>query len=173
MFGFGRKKDPKIYLGSIGVIPKPDSARADEKGLLRSEDFEAVLHCLLKEIFCLSPLRERSVEMDDDLVLDVFVANYQGGVFEAITSTEFFVPIFWRPEIELRARLTSVKTGQVIAVHVSRSKMRWRHYWSSVLTVKRLIGLTPVFTVKDMEPLFIEAAYGLLLKLKKAVKKYT
>lgn len=172
MFGFGRKKDPKIYLGSIGVIPKPGTARADEKGLTKSEDFEAVLQCLLEEIFCLPPLRERMVEMDDDLVLDVFVSNYQGGVFEAITSTEFFVPIFWRPKIELRARLSSVKTEQVIAVLVSRSKMRWRHYWSAVLTVRRLVGLAPMFTAKDMEPLFIAAAYRLLLKLKKAVKKY-
>lgn len=169
-FGLTRKKTPNIYLGRMGVVPKESWKRADEKGLFRYEDFEAALERLLVETFSLQPLEKRCIVKEDDLVLDIFVSRYQGGLFDGVFSAEFFVPIFWRPKVELKARLASVKTGKIVTVQVSRAKMRWRRYLSGLLSFKSMVGFSPMFAVRDMEPLFIEAAHALLVKLKRAAR---
>jgi hypothetical protein len=163
-----RKEKPHIYLGQLAIVPKEDWKRIDERGIFRSENLEVGLKKLLEETFVFQSLSERQVEAPRDLALDVFVSSYSGGAFDAFSSSDFFIPIVWRPEVELKARVTSVGTGKIVTIQSVKVKMRWGTYFSRVFSCRGVFRMEPLFDIKDVEPLFFQAAHQILLKIKKA-----
>lgn len=133
---FFRKEKPQIYLGQLAIVPKEDWKRIDEKGTFRTEDLEVGLKKLLEETFVFQPLSERQVEAPGDLVLDVFLSNYSGGEFDSFSSSEFFIPILWRPKVELKARVTSVRTGKIVSIQRVKIKMRWSTFFSRAFSFR-------------------------------------
>jgi hypothetical protein len=137
--------------------------------LFRTENLEVGLKKLLEETFAFQPLGERQVVNSTDLVLDVFVSNYSGGEFDSFSSPEFFMPILWRPRVELKARVTSISTGKVATIQRAKVKMKWGVYFSRVFSYRGVLRFRPLFDIGDLEPLFFQVALQILLKIKKAI----
>lgn len=160
---------PRIFLGQLAIVPREDWTRIDEKGLFRTEDLEVGLKKLLEETFAFQPLSERQGEAARDVVLDVFISSYSGGEFDVLSSSEFFIPILWRPTVELKVRVTSVGTDKIVTIQRVKTKMKWSIYFSRVFSYRGVFRMGPMFEVKDLEPLFFQASHQILLKIKKAI----
>ena len=166
---FKRDKS-RVYLGSISVAPRSDIKRHfNNIGLLdhqSAKELEESVHAKLLEIFNL-PLASALEEIkNSDLGLDILVPNHQLGNYIPANLYYFGMIGFWRPKVQIAARLYNLKKGKTIHTETVTVKMPWHEYIDRMLSWRGLTGIKPMFDSADMEPLLYRASLNLVSRLK-------
>lgn len=162
-----KREKPRVYLGAMLVASSEEWKSLDGWDLFKSVSLEDGLRKSLHSAVNLPPIDSREERKESDLGLELVIVNYQGGEFSAFQTTELFIPIFWRPKVELKARLYNLATGKTVHSASSKKKTPWRQFFSRVFSFNGIFRFKPLFDVKDMEVLLCLAAIETLAKLTK------
>jgi len=167
---FFKKKEFKLYLGSLTVAPRTDLKRhVDQWDILCQENIDSSLRKRLVEIFELPPANMIKQPTDADLGLDVVVPKFQSGDMVDIALGDFGFPLMWRPQVEVAARIYRIDTGKTVLTASSKSRITWKQYFSRLFTLRAFLRLRPLFDAKDLDFLLHQACLDLLKKLRAAV----
>ena len=170
MFSFLKAKEkPKLYLGSIQIVPRNEFFKSDEWGLFKGEDLEDSIKIKLEDLFSLPNVTKDQLVNDRDLALDIVVSKLQGGEFTSIQTVPFDIPIFWRPKVQIKARLFYINSKKTKSTFEVSRKMPWGQYLTRVFSFRGIIRIKPLFDSVDLEPILYSACENLIAKLAKAV----
>lgn len=174
-----RRQKPRVYLGTLAVVPRSDLKRHLEfpgfhsaYGLLDRDDVDTDLREALRDLFALPPAAGRDPKLDSDLALDVFIPKYQRGAFLPLAVGSAIIPLCWRPKVTITARLYCIETGKTRASYVVNEKARWSEY---IRRIPRLAALflvndvEAVFTSQEIQRLFYQGAIRLLQKVQRDI----
>ena len=164
-----KKKKPRVFLGTLAVVPRTDFKKIDEWGIFKKEDVDSELRKSLEEIFNLPMASEIDNPLKNDLVLDVIIPKYQLGGAWDVELGVFGFPIFWRPKVEIKSRLYNLKSKKTKKVFSATEKLNWGAYWSRFFSWRGLFRFRPLFDKDDMNQLMYKACHKLLLKMTKSI----
>lgn len=133
--------------------------------MFKNEDLDFSLRQNLNEIFVLPSVAEIECPKNNDLVLDVAVTRFQSGDAWNFLLGSYEIPLFWRPQITVSARLYYLKSQKTKSTYTITEKIKWRDYFDRLLTLRALFRFRPLFDAKDMEHLLWKASHSLLLKI--------
>ena len=160
-----KKEKPRVYLGALAVV-----ARTGIKKNFDSWDFSGSLELdgklkeSLIEIFCFPLSSSIHEALENDLVVDVLISEFQLGA--ALISD---IPIFWRPKITLVSKLSYLKSGKTKKLLSVTVKMPWAEFVSRLLTLQGITQFKPAFNSNDLEKLLHIASYKVLTKIKNSM----
>lgn len=161
----------RVFLGALGVVPRRDFKRYFEypewRGFRHLWSFrppadEPALLEALRDVFVLPHISTRTDPTDTDLALDVWARDFQRGelapVEIRVPGFQFGFDFFWRPKVELVARLYTIDNDKTIKTYTVTERCTWKEFLARVLQ-RRLIILpfVPLFTGKDLQQLVYRA----------------
>lgn len=162
-----KKEKPRVYLGTLAVVPRTGIKKSfDSWDLTGIVELDGKLKESLAEIFCIPPSTSRSDVLENDLVLDVLISEFQLGT--ALFSDIPF-PIFWRPKVTLVSKLSNLNSGETKKVISVTEKMPWKEFFGRLLTLQGLIGLRPSFNINDLEKLLFIGSSKVIMKIKSSI----
>jgi len=162
------KEKPNVYLGSLVVAPSDSwTSESEGWGLFETTDLEAGLRESIEKVIELPRRRDIDSHKETDLALEMVVVEHQGGEFDSLSTSEIFLPIFWRPKVKIKARLYEIKSGKTFAVASSKKSITWGDFFNRSFSLRGLFRFSPLFGNKDMEALLCLAAIDVLQSLKK------
>lgn len=168
MFSILKKKEKsKLFMGAIAVVPRSEFMKVDEWGLFKGESLEDSVKVKLENLFSLPHIPESNSVNDQDLALDIIVSKIQGGEFTSLQTTPIDVPIFWRPKIQIKARLFYINSKKTKSTFEVSRKMPWGTYLNRVFSLRGIIRFKPLFEPVDLEPIMYSACEQLIKKLAK------
>ena len=157
---------PRVFLGTVAVVPRSDFKRhfedLDWRWWSRAEETpsDGGLQELLREIFALPTTDSAGSVQESDLALDVFVAGHSAGGI--IDLSDVFLPLIWRPRLDLRARLYALSSGETVETFSVTERPRLREFLSRFGI---LFGYGRLFGEREMEVLMNRASLKLLEKI--------
>lgn len=161
-----RQEKPKVYLGTLAVVPRSDLKRhLDQWEYLDPEEPDTQVRQMLEEIFTLPRAADIDNPEKNDLVLDVIIPKFQLGELLPMDAGQFWIPLIWRPQVTVSSRLYYLKTGKTMATFHATQKLAWREYLKAVLRPQSLLGLRAPFGNGDIEYLLNLACQKILLKM--------
>lgn len=162
-----RREKPRVYLGALAVVPRTGIKKTfDSWNLTGFIEPDGKLKQNLIEVFCLPLSSSISEPLESDLVIDVFISEFQLGT---ALLTDVPLPIFWRPKIILVSRLYHFKSGETKNIISVTEKMPWVEFARRLLTIQGLIQLKPLFNSDDLDRLLYVASGKVMAKIKKSV----
>ena len=164
-----KKEKPRVYLGTLAVLPRSSFKKIDELGLFHNENLDRSLHDNLKEIFSLPGIESNEEPRPTDLALDVFISNYQSGGELSVSLGEIAFPFYWRPKVEVRTRLYEIKSRNIKSIFSVTEKLPWLRFFSRMLSLRAAFSFKPFFDKHDMEILLYKACQKQLIKLKNKI----
>jgi len=166
---FLKKEKPRVFLGTLSVVPRTDFKKVDEWGIFHKEDIDSEFRKTLEEIFSLPPASEVENPLKSDLVLDVIISQFQSGDAWGIDIGIMGVPIFWHPKIEVKSRLYSLKSKKTKKVFTASEKIKWSQFFNRILSWRGLLRFRPVFDKAEMNYLLYKACHKLLSEMKESL----
>jgi len=164
-----KKKPERVYIDSLVVAPRDEISKIDEWGGFKSVDLEGSAKERLIEIFQLHHVSQRVGVEKNDLALDVVVINLQGGEFSSFQTSDFIIPILWRPKVQIRSRLYYIESNKHKASFSVTVKMPWREYLSRLFSLNGLVRYKPLFDFNDIDILLTKASLELIQKMIKSL----
>ncbi|OZG70148.1 hypothetical protein BTA51_27655 [Hahella sp. CCB-MM4] len=164
-----KKEKPRVFLGNILVVPRNSFKDIDEWGFFHQENLGEALNEVITDIFQLPLANNVDDPKKTDLVVDVAVVKYQSGDIVDIGLHEIPLFWFWRPKVEVRARLYKLTSGKTLAVFTSKEKMKWGEYWRKMMSLRAFFRFRPVFDKEDIQILLCKSCIKLVEKMKKAI----
>ncbi len=166
---------PRVFLGTLAVVP-----RGDVKWVLEDmfgdsgQEIEGHLHDQLQEIFALAPASTADPVLKTDLGVDVFIPEYYGGESLSIDLGDWMIwliplalliPLFWRPKIELRARLYRLHDRKLVKTFAVRERPTYRECWSPDFSWRGMFGLKRPYGDSETARILDRASLRLLKKI--------
>lgn len=71
-------------------------------------------------------------------------------------------PMFWRPKIVLRARLSKLETAKVLKTYSVTEKATWREYLTRAASFRSVFRIGDIFEETEMKSLLERASARLL-----------
>ena len=158
-----------MFLGALAVASRTDIKRyIDEQMTYRREALEDVLRKDLVEIFDLPPASTVESPLKTDLGLDVVITKYQLGDAWIVSMPALEIPIFWRPKIEIRARLFLLRSEMTFKIFTITESLPWKSYLSRVCSYRTITRIRPIFDIDDLRILLNRSSTRLLERLIRA-----
>ena len=165
---FLKREKPKVFLGTLAVVPRADMKKhLDQRGMCNDENFDNSLRSTLQEIFALPLASEVTTPTATDLGLDVLIPSFQSGDLWDVSLGEIAFPIFWRPKVTVACRLYYLKSQKIKRTFSVTQKMPWSQFVSRIFTWRAILRFRPIFDKDDMDRLLYFACHSLLIKLGK------
>ena len=175
-----RRERPRIYLGTLAVLPRSDLKRfLEQRGALLDiltgttpQSLDDALRGALIGLFDLPTVDEREDPRSSDLAIDVFVPKYQSGEFLPATIGPVILPFMWRPKVTVAAHVYEIDTRATKAAYSITKKLSWSAYAKRLVSPTVLLpvpGSAPMFGADDVKVLFYKACIQLLEKVEKRV----
>ena len=164
-----KQKRERVYIDLLVVAPREEISKIDEWGMFKSVDLEGSARQRLIEIFQLHHVSQRVGVEKNDLALDVIVINLQGGEFTGLQASDFFMPILWKPKVQIRSRLYYIETKKNKASFSVTVKMPWKEYIQRLFSFNGLIRYKPLFDFNDVDKLLTKASIELMQKIIKVL----
>jgi hypothetical protein len=143
-----------VYLGTVAVVPRADLKRHFERPMEPPQtDNSLQLH--LESVLSLP--KAPADPASGDRAIDVLVAKHQGGEAWEGSVGDWWLPILWRPSVEVSTRLYALKDKKHIATFHVKKCLAWREYFSRIFTLSRYFSFRSPFTNEDMATLLDEA----------------
>lgn len=149
------------------VAPRGETFNSDGWGLFKSEDLEEGLRKSLRELINLPTIDKLQSPEKRDLVFEMVVVNYRGGEFDGLNGGDIFIPIFWRPMVEVKARLYNFISEKTVHIAHAKVKVPWKTYLSRAVSLNGIFRFKPLFGSDDMEVMLCKATIDVLEKLTK------
>jgi hypothetical protein len=153
-----------LYLGAVAVVPRSDLTRHFELPMVGGPADDA-LRAHVESVVSL-PRTPQGNEGESGRALDILISKFQGGGFFEGTAGDFWLPFFWRPKVEISARLYTVKGRKTLATVTATKRMAWRAFLGRVASVGHLFSFSSPFTRQDMTDLLDEALFDALIQVK-------
>jgi hypothetical protein len=168
-----KKEPPRIFLGTLAVVPRSDFNSAIEQWTTfnrNTEDFDEGLRRSLEEIFTFPLARDVSDPKPSDLVIDVVVPDFQGGEF-MLDELALVIPFvaMWRPRVRVASRLYYLKSQKTKKKFLVTQKMGIGEYLGRAFSWRGFFRFKPLFDSKDLDHLTSVACYELLQRVKNAI----
>ncbi|MDA4846502.1 hypothetical protein [Hoeflea poritis] len=93
----------------------------------------------LLEILALPSLSQRDPDDGDGLAIDLTVSDYELGSFTYVGASHYVVPLVWRPEIIMTARVYEAAADKTICAHTVRYRPSWKQWIRMNLSIRELI----------------------------------
>ena len=143
----------KLFLGSVTVASSPSL----KKGISSSwtpddNDVKELIQQSLLEILALPPLSQRDPDNGDDLAIDLTVSDYELGSFTYLGAGHYVVPLVWRPEIIMTARVYEPANDKTICAHTVRYRPSWKQWIRMNLSIRELIKTRGKLNPRDRSP---------------------
>ncbi len=162
---FSKKKRP-ILLGDIYV-----NGRSNLKEFLEfnfnGENSPEELTEWIKDLLDIPVLCQEKDVNNESLILDIAVRKYQVGTDLGIYANPF-IPIFWRPSINVDIRIREYNTNKTIGEHSIKKVMGWGVCFRRVLFFNLILGLGRTFTSEDLKLLLAKSLRDGLIWAKKS-----
>lgn len=155
----------RVFLGSVGVVPRADLKRHFEQPLAGTSA-DAALQSHLEATFRFPEPPPPSQIGMHDYAIDFFVAKHQSGEAWEFSLGEHGFPLIWRPAVEVSSRIYSLRTKKAIVEMHIKKRLRWREYLSRVFSFGAFFGLRSPFTHADLTRLLDEAVIETLERAK-------
>ncbi len=150
----------------MSVLPRTCFKKFYETGFYNEEEIDLELRNSLEEVFTLPLASEVLEPLNTDLVLDVYVPNFQqgaGGNVELGTLGGF--AFFWRPKVSVKARLFNLKTKKTKHIFSSTEVITGWRFVNGILSLKHFFGLSAAFNKNDMNELLYKACNNILIQI--------
>ena len=163
-----RRSKPRVFLGSLVVLPRTDLKRYLEWSGTGTEVDEK-LRSKLVELISLPPADQLLEPRDNDLCLDVAIPAFQSGSGALSHLGGEALPLVWRPRITVIGQLRQISTGRTHSHAKVTHKMPWSRFLAGSLNWRliflELTGASPA----QMQALLHEACIKLLQRLRKTL----
>ncbi len=163
-----------VFLGEVAVIPQSSFTRSFEKlgqsSMAKDLDIELKQYLIDWLAMPTVPISEGSTNPPaNNLAIDVYVCGYRTGL--GLWGNIFGVSaiVFWRPKVEVRARLYQINTKHTLNTFSIHKKMRWRQFFNRFCSWRYLLFGWHLSRPIDMEALLGEALIDLMQQVKKSV----
>ncbi|MGH1542047.1 MAG: hypothetical protein ACRBHB_16590 [Arenicella sp.] len=167
---FFKKEKPRVYIDKLVVSPRDEIKKIDQWGAFKYEDLEAGIREKLNGLIQLPHISSRETIQENDLALEVVIINLQGGELGNFNLDDLGgIPFFWRPKIEIAARLYNLSSDTTHSSFKMTEKMPWSNYFSGLISINGILRYKPLFSTKDLEPLLYRACEKTLIKLTKSI----
>ena len=159
---------PRVFLGTLAVVPREDAkwVLEDMFGDPGSE-IEGALHRELEEIFALAPASSADPVLKTDLCVDVYIPGYHTGMAEAFELPGWTIPLFWRPKVELKARLYRLHDRKLVRTFSVKERPTYRECFAAAFSWHAVFGFGPAVDDGGMANLLNRASLRLLRKIAK------
>jgi len=127
---------------------------------------ESIVEEQLKKIFALPTPPNDDTAEETDLILDIFIADLRTGEFTDLSSDDFVIPIFWRPKVDLRARVSEHLKGKTKQTFKVVEKTPIPKYLWRAISPASLFRLRELYDEYDISELLERAALKMLKKMK-------
>ena len=174
-----RRERPRIFLGTLAVVPRSDFKRHfeytrthgpfDITGWLNAKDLDTEMRSALTGLFTLPYISDRETPRGSDLALDVVIPEFQVGQFLPLEAGPVIIPIMWRPKVKLGARLYVIDTGQTRSTYTVTEKFGWMEFGKRLFSLNTLLQVHAHFTPDDTKRLFYKASIKLLERIRKDI----
>jgi hypothetical protein len=154
-------KNSQTYLGRVSVKPRKD-VRWFFESASNHNQITTSLKRRLRDNFALPAIGSVDRPSSTDLGLDITILYYSTGVFFTV-SGELFIPIFWRPIINLSGKLYRLDNDIVVKAVSIKERASWRDCFSHAFS--RLSGSASLFGEEQMLVLLNRASLRLLHQL--------
>ena len=161
-------KKPRVFLGTLAVVPREDTKWVLEDMLGDpGSEIEGALHGELEEIFALAPASSADPVLKTDLCIDVYIPGYHTGMAESFELPGWTILLFWRPKIELKARLYRLHDRKLVRTFTVRERPTYRECFAAAFSLRAIFGIGPAVDRGSMEALLNRASLRLLRKIAK------
>jgi hypothetical protein len=159
---------PRVYLGTVAVVPRSDIKRHLERPMFDGPS-DPALQAHLESVLSLPRASEISQPDTADCGLDVFVAKHQSGEAFDVAAGDFGFPLFWRPAVEVSTRVYALRNKKPITTFHVTKRLSWSEYFNRLLSVRHLLSFSSPFTHQDMVELLDDALFETLTRVKAVV----
>jgi hypothetical protein len=151
IFKRNKNNKPRVFLGTLAVVPRKDLKRYLElPGLFQTDDLDMELRKYLTEIFTLPLADNVENQSATDLVIDVIVTKFQSGEAWGIDLIDLGFPLMWRPKVQVSTRLYYLTTNKTKETFSVTQKLSWRDYFSRVFSWRGVFRFSPLFDKEDI-----------------------
>ncbi len=164
MFGVRRP----LYLGSITVA----SSFSFKKGVaaLNHKPIDPdLIERTLRDVMALPPASDRDPAASSDLAIDITVSDYDMGALMLFSYFGPPIPIAWRPEVTMTARVYEIDSDKTIFAHTVKQKLEWRMWLRKIRNPKALIGIDALMKPEDVGYLVRKTCVKLLKRVRKGI----
>lgn len=143
------------------VVPRKDIKRFFE--IFVPKNFDRKLNDLLEKLLPFPRLSEETIIQSESLILDVAVSDYQLGEVWWLDFGKYVIFPFWRPKIELRARLYNYGTKYNVAEYKITKYLPWKYFFNRFLSYENKFQIGS----EDTQVLLYKAVGELRKKIEK------
>jgi len=131
----------RVYMGRVEVVPRRDFKRYIEE-LQPEAGSGDILRAHLESSFELPSPPSPEKATDADYVLDIFVLRHQRGEASEIIGGDFWIPMLWRPEVEVRGHVHGLRSGRTLIDLRVRKAMAWGPFLRYSLNPRVYLGFS-------------------------------
>lgn len=162
-----RRKIGALYLGTVSIAPKSTLNMLEQYRVLSKFDPVEIIEQEVRGIFQLPPITEAKDPRKSDIGIDVLVSDFRLGNLYGVNLSSLAFPLFWRPRIEMRARLFSLSNMETVSEFSAIAIMPLSVFARRALHPAVLLRIRPKATQNDLIRLTQEASIAVLEKIQK------
>ncbi len=168
---FWKKEKPRVFLGTLRIIPRDDFNRHLEVWDVETRNRVALrIYDYLEEFFELPLVSEIEKPVRSDLGLDITVLSWQLGQAKELRLGVWSIPLVWRPKIVVQARLFFLRTGKNKSSYIVTEKMTWGVFIDRVYSWRNFFNRFSIrFEENDIKYLLYQASIKVLKKTAQTV----
>lgn len=164
----GTRKKRRLYLGHIHVTRGKDlKSQIDHWCRFGGEPLDQRLYLKLLELFDLPPAWMIDSPPDDrDIAIDILVPGFHTGAAFFIALYKMPLPLFWRPQVQVVARLYQLKTGKTLHQVRASSRLPWKLFIIRMFSLRRLLPFHATGDGADLEALLMKSCLKAINQLR-------
>ena len=133
------------------------------------DGLEFTLNNKVIELISLPSVTAIDSPKSSDLAIDIAVPEYATGNWGHASFGDIGFPLFWRPKINIEARLFELESDKTISTFSVKQKMPWLYYFSRIFTLKSYFRVQSPFEPEDFEYVLSLGLLHLIDKMRKSI----
>jgi len=170
---FRKRRTDRYYLGEITFLPEFESVMffgiSVNNNSTCSKDLVAQK---ITAVFDLPKVGTNIQPRLEDFRIDIFLVRVNAGEFQWFNIGDGSFPLFWRPVVELRARVSHMQSGTVRHEFISKSKGPLMQTLRHAISPGRMMmtKVDPVMSTDNMGILVEKVGAKLLQKIVRTIR---
>ncbi len=158
-----------MFLNAIKVVPRSDFGTVDKWMYNEYDGLEFKLLNKLVELISLPPVTAIDSPKPSDLAIDIAVPEYVTGDWGHASFGDVGFPLFFRPRIEIEARLFEIEADKTLSTFSVMQKMPWLYYFARIFTLRSYLSMRSPFEPEDFEHVLSLGLLNLIDKMRKSI----
>ena len=163
------RKPARLFLVSLVVAPQNRNRSLDMLAILEKDDYEQRVRASFEEVVSLPKVTQRVDNLPTDLGLEIIVVGLRGGMLASLEAGEFIFPIFWRPRVHIKARLSNLENGSTVNSFSGVEKMPWLRFLNSAFRPSTIFGFRATVDSEYIEYMALKCLISVLQRVKSSI----